>query len=164
MAGHKPLLPFVTAVVVSLLLANLLAVFPLSRDFALLRPEFVCLLVIYWVMYAPQYVSMSYAWVIGLTQDVVEGYVWGAHALSLTVVAYICLVSYQRIRNYSIWHQAIWVFILVGVHQVLCSWVQGIAGYKLSFASLLLPTMISALFWPVLTAILLRLKKLYTIY
>ena len=164
MSGTTRLFPYFMVVTVSFIVAMLLAVYPLSVKLSVFRPEFVCLLVIYWVMYSPHLMGMRYAWLMGFCQDVIEGYVWGAHAMSLGIIAYICLVSYQRIRSYSVWHQAIWVFVLVGVHQVICDWVQGLAGYTMSLASLLLPTVISALFWPLLILCFSRLRRAYVLF
>lgn len=135
---------------ISLYFSLVFAIFPFSRDFSLLRPEFVCLLVIYWVVFLPQLFGVTFAFGIGLLQDVVEGGVWGAHALAYTVLGYICLFSWQRIRSYSIWQQSAWVFVLVGTHQVIVSWVKGLEGYPASTHTLVLPTMASALCWPIL--------------
>lgn len=147
--------------VVSFLVALVVAVYPLSGDFGYLRPELVCMLVIYWIMHSPQHLGLLFAWVVGLIQDVVETGVWGAHAMALTLLAYICLMSYQRIRNYSVWHQSLWVFVLVGTHQVVVNWVQGMAGYRTPVHLLLLPTAMSALLWPVMIFLFLRLRLRY---
>lgn len=155
---------FFVIVALSCLVALLVAVFPLPYAYAALRPELVCLLILYWVMFAPEYVGVSVAFFVGLLQDVVEGTVWGAHALALAVLAYICLVSYQRIRSYSLWHQALWVFVLVGTHQVLVNWVQGLAGYHAPVSQMLIPTIISALCWPLVIYSLNRLRRRYRLF
>lgn len=149
---------------ISLYFSLVFAIFPFSHNVSLLRPELVCLLVIYWVVFLPQVFGVTFAFGVGLIQDIVEGGVWGAHALALTVLGYICLFSWQRIRSYSIWQQSAWIFVLVGTHQVVVSWVQGLAGYPASMHILLLPTMASALCWPILVVCMqtmkIRLRKL----
>ena len=137
-------------ILLSLFFALVLGVYPLGHTVSLLRPEFVCLLVVYWVVTYPHRLGVLFAWGIGFFQDVVEGTVWGGHALALTILAYICLLSWQRIRSYSIWQQSMWVFVLVGTHQVVVSWVQGLAGYHSPTHMLLLPTIASALSWPLI--------------
>ncbi len=148
-------------IAISFLCALLVAVFPLPQNYALLRPELVCLLLLYWVMFAPEYAGVTVAFAVGLLQDVVEGTVWGAHALALALLAYICLVSYQRIRSYSVWHQALWVFVFVGAHQVTVNWVQGLAGYHAPVTHMLVPTVISALCWPPVCYWVNRLRRNY---
>ncbi|ACR12378.1 rod shape-determining protein MreD [Teredinibacter turnerae] len=137
------------------------AVLPLTQDFSYLRPELLCLLVIFWVMNSPEQLGMTFGFLVGLLQDVVELGVWGGHAMALTIIAYICLMSYQRIRSYSVWHQSLWVFILVGVHQVVVNWVQGIAGYRTPAHYLVLPTLMTALCWPLVVFFFLRIRHLY---
>ena len=143
----------------AIFLALVFKIFPLSNKLAILRPEFVCLLVIYCVIARPHEFGVFFAWSVGLFQDVVEMNIWGAHALALTVLTYICLLSWQRIRSYSIWQQSMWVFVLVGTHQVIVSWVQGMAGYHSPTHLILLPALTSALIWPLLSWLFLRLQQ-----
>lgn len=133
----------------------------MSPSYSSLRPELVCLLVIYWVTNLPQYMGVIYAWSVGLAQDVIAGGVWGGHAMALAIVAYICLVSFQRIKNYSVWHQSLWVFILVGLHQVIVNWIQGLLGYRSDPFHVILSTTISAMFWPVLYIGVTRIRFIY---
>ena len=134
--------------VTCMVLAALLRVFPLPLKLAMVRPEFVCLMVIYWIVNRPHEFGVTFACCVGLLQDVIELSVWGAHMLALTVIAYICQLSWQRIRSYSIWQQAMWIFVLVGTHQVIVGWVKGLGGYHSPMYLIVLPTLTSALLWP----------------
>lgn len=164
MREPSPGIALYSFIAISLFFALLAAVFPVPWDYALLRPELVCLVILYWVMYAPEHVGVSVAFFTGWLQDVVEGSIWGAHALALAILAYIGLVSYQRIRNYSVWHQALWIVVLVGSHQVLVNWVQGLAGYQVPVVYMLVPTIISALCWPLVCYGLNRLRSYYGLH
>ncbi len=137
-----------TVIVISLLIALLLAVFPLPLSWAWFRPAFVALVVIYWSIVLPQNFSVGAAWAVGIVQDVVEYSVLGQHALALMAVAYVCHLSYQRIRNYALWQQSAWVFILVGIHQLFWNWVYSLGGLAASPSSFLIPALSSALVWP----------------
>ncbi len=148
----------------SLLLATFAAIFPLDPRYAELRPELMCVFVIYWVVHAPQHMGVTLAWMVGLLQGVLEGVTWGGHAVALAIVAYICIVAQRRIKNYSLWHQTIWIFVLVGFHQVMVNWFQGLAGYKSSPQGLILSTSVSALFWPLVSILLLRVRLAYRLH
>ena len=156
-------LPFFTIVATSTLFALILAVVPLPMDYASLRPEMLCLVVIYWIIHMPQRIGMLYAWCVGLAQDVIETNIWGAHGMALVVIAYICLLSYQRLQNYSIWHQALWIFIFVGLHQVIVNWVHGLVGYNSEPHELILSTVSSALCWPLVVIILGYIRRIYRV-
>ncbi len=153
----------IVLLVSSLLIGLFVAIMPLPGGLAMFRPELVCMLVLYWVMSSPEHLGLGFAWCVGLLQDMLELGVWGAHALALTLLAYICLASYQRIRSYSVWHQSMWVFVLVGMHQVVISWVHNLAGYEKQAQELIIPTVISALCWPLLIFLFHRLRLRYRI-
>lgn len=145
----------------SVLLALLLAVYPLPGVGPWLRPEFVVLLAIYWVMVLPQLAGPGLIWLVGLFQDVVEGAVLGQHAFALVVIAYVCQLSYQRLRNYALWRQAALVFVLVGIHQLLGNWVYSLSGGATKSLMFLLPAFTSALCWPLLVIVMNRLRFRY---
>src|SRR5690606_13733584 len=135
-------------VVISFLIALVLSVYPLPMNLRWVRPEFVLLVAIYWIFAMPLTVSFSLLCLLGLFQDLLEGVPFGQHSLGLVIVAYICILSYQRVRNFSIWRQSAWVFVLVGIAQLTDNWVQGMAGRPLSGIQFLYPAITSALMWP----------------
>jgi len=141
-----------------LVFSLILAVFPLSMELRWFRPEFIALLVIYWVTTLPEHFGVGFAWCAGILLDIVQGSVIGEHALALVVVAYVCQLSYQRIRNYGVWKQACWVFVLVGIHQLFCNWVHSLSGYTASPRVFLLPAFVSALLWPLVMIFFERLR------
>ena len=150
---------FYSMVALSVTIALLLAIVPLPSDYQLLRPELVCLLVIYWVISVPQHLGVTFGFIVGFAQDLAEHTIWGGHALALCIVAYICTNAYQRIISYSIWHQSLWVCVLVGVHQVVVNWVQSLDGYHAPVSLLLASTVVSSLLWPPLLLGIRRLRQ-----
>ncbi|MEN0035612.1 MAG: rod shape-determining protein MreD [Cellvibrio sp.] len=134
----------------SFFIALILSVYPLPMDMRWWRPEFVLVVAIYWIFFMPLTVSFTLLCALGLFQDLLEGVPFGQHSLGLVIVAYICILSYQRVRNFSIWRQAGWIFVLVGIAQLTDNWVQGMAGRPLSGVQFLYPAITSALLWPAL--------------
>lgn len=148
----------------SVLGAILFAVYPLPVSIAPYRPEILCLFVVYWILYAPYQVGVGLAWCLGLFQDVVEEGVWGGHAIALALVAYIALMAYRRLRTYSLAQQTFWVFIFVGIHQFFVNWIEGFNGYPSPVGYLVGSAVISALCWPVLVFVMLRVQRHYHLY
>lgn len=146
----------------SIVIALMLSIFPLPFHWSWFRPEFVALVMIYWVVTLPQHVGIGFAWCVGLIQDVVENALLGQHALALVPVAYVCLLSYQRIRSYALWQQSGWVFILVGLHQLFWNWIHSITGKDSQPLIFLVPALVSALIWPLVVILLewLRIRTL----
>ncbi len=136
-------------IALSFLLALVLSVYPLPMDIRWWRPEFVLVVAIYWIFFMPLTVSFLFLSALGLFQDLLEGVPFGQHSLGLVIVGYICILSYQRVRNFSLWRQSAWIFVLVGIAQLTDNWVQGMAGRPLSGIQFLYPALTSALIWPV---------------
>lgn len=145
----------------SIAIALLLAIFPLPLDWQWWRPEFVLLVVIYWVITINTNISLLGLCLLGLFQDVLESVPLGQHGLSVILIAYLCLLSYQRVRKFSLIKQCAWVFVLVGVAQLSDNWVQGMAGHELSGLNFLKPALASALAWPFIKLWLDRLVYRY---
>lgn len=112
------------------------------------RPEWVVMILIYWVMALPHRVGMGSAFLIGVLLDVVRGSVLGLSALSLTLIAFLVLLLYKRLRMFPLWQQSFMVLVLVGINQLLFYWMQGITGTTGSSLLFLLPSVVSALVWP----------------
>jgi len=150
-------------IVTSFLAALALTVLPLPNWFALVRPEWVALVLIYWCMALPGRVGVGVAWIVGLLLDVLRGGLLGQHALSLALVAYITLQLYQRIRVFPLWQQAVSVFILVLLHLLLQLWIKGISGNPPPALVFLLPALSSMLLWPLMFLGLRRLRRRYRV-
>ena len=152
------------AVMLSLLLALLVAIYPLSPQWSVYRPELLCLIVIYWVLHSPHQFGVGIAWFVGLVQDVIEDSVWGAHAIALALVAYVCLMSYRRLRSYAVTQQAFWIFVFVGVHQLFVNWLQGLNGYGGPARFMVISAAVSAACWPLLVLCMRRLQRRYRMF
>ena len=141
---------FLTLAIIAILL---LSIYPLPTWGQWLRPEFAVLAVIYWLMLAPFQLGMTLAWFIGLSLDLLEGSVLGQHALALTIIAYICALSHQQLRMFSLGAQTLAVFLLVFIYQLMNYWVNSLTGGSFDNTLFLLPALMSALFWPLLKLI-----------
>lgn len=103
----------------SFLLAFMFSLMPLPPLLNSLRPAWVVLVLIYWVMVTPHHAGVLLAWCLGILQDSLTGAVLGQHALALSVVAYIVYLLHLRIRVFPLWQQCLTMLVLVGIHQLL---------------------------------------------
>jgi rod shape-determining protein MreD len=146
-------------VVASFLLAYVLAVLPLPQWLQWGRPEWLALALIYWTIALPHRVGILTGLLLGLGLDALEGAVLGQNAFALVVVALLCLTLYQRLRVFNLWQQAAVVFVLVGINQLVCQWVQNLEGVGIRSQLFLLPAVSSALLWPVVLHLLRFLRR-----
>ncbi|MEM1112023.1 MAG: rod shape-determining protein MreD [Pseudomonadota bacterium] len=147
----------------SLIFALVLALVPFPGWAVWARPEFVALALIYWSLALPHRVGIITALCIGLALDVLEGAVLGQNALALIVVTLLCLILYQRVRVFSLAQQSGIVFILVGINQLLCQWVQNLQGAGAQSLQFLLPAASSAIIWPLVLHYLRALRRHYRV-
>ncbi len=147
----------------SLMLALLLNIYPLPMEWRWWRPDFVLMVIIYWMYLLPLNISLLAVCLFGLLLDALEGAPFGQHGLALVILAYVCLLTYQRVRNYSIWQYSLWVFVLVVVAQLIDNWVQAMSGRPVPGMEFLLPAFASACFWPICFLGLERIRRRYRI-
>ncbi len=150
-------------ILLSFLVAYVLAVLALPQWLLWGRPEWVALAVIYWTIALPHRVGIATALLLGIGLDVLEGAVIGQNTFALVVVALLSLVLYQRLRVYSLVQQAGVVFVLIGINQLICQWVQNLEGVGAPTLLFLLPAFSSALLWPVVLLILRGLRRHYRV-
>lgn len=132
----------------SFVAALLLTMLPLPEWAQTFRPEWITLVLIYWCMALPNRVSIGWAWVAGLMLDVTLGNLLGLHALTMSIVAFLTIKLYQRIRVYPLGQQALAILILVAMSQLLILWILGIIGTTPDSWTYWLPSISSAIIWP----------------
>lgn len=146
------------------LCAYILAVLPLGGIAAWLRPEWLVVVLIYWAIALPHRVGLTTALVTGLGMDVLEGAVIGQNMLALALVVLLSRLLYQRLRVFSVAQQALTVFVLAGVHQLVCQWIQTVEGAGARSLWFMLPAATSALLWPLVLITLRRARRYFEVY
>lgn len=139
-------------ILLTVMLGMILAVMPppyfVPVELGYVRPDWVALVLVYWVIALPHRVGLATAWLVGLAMDVLVGTLLGQHALAYVVLAYIALNLYQRLRMFSIWQQAIVLFALLGINELINFWIESLAGLADWSLWYLLPALSGALLWP----------------
>ncbi len=146
-------------IVMTLFVAAVLAVVPLPGAIAWGRPEWVALVLVYWCIALPHRVGVVVALVCGVLLDVLEGAALGQNTFALAVLALLCASLYQRLRLFSLWQQSGMLFLLIGIHQLICQWVQNLEGVGARSLLFLLPAFTSALLWPLVLPFLRGLRR-----
>lgn len=126
-----------------------------------LRPNLVVLLVIFWLIRIPENLGVGFAWIAGFFYDGITGGFLGQHALSFSFIAYIVLVLHQRIRLFAGVQQALLVFLLLVLEQMIDGWIDMIVRGDDYHFYFLINAILGALCWPVLSAWLNRYQRLF---
>ena len=132
----------------SLVVGIILMILPLPEWVHIYRPHWVALILIYWSMAMPKRVGLWTAFFVGILVDVSQGTLFGQHAMGLVIVVFINQNFYQRIRVLSLVQQALYVFLLLLINQIITVWIEGYLGRPTPFSAFLGAPVIGMLIWP----------------
>lgn len=100
------------------LFALILQIQPWPQGWQGLRPAWVLMVMMYWILVLPKKINIGTAFVIGLCWDLLTGVTLGIHASILVVFAYLICVNSDILRNLSLWLQSFLVILFVLVFQL----------------------------------------------
>jgi len=138
----------------SFILAAVLAAVPLPEWANVLRPAWVPLVLIYWVIAIPHRVGVISGWLVGLLLDVLVGTALGQNALALGLVAYIAYVLHMRIRVYPMWQQCLSILVLVGIYQLVTITVMRAVQITPWTFWYWMQVLMSAVMWPLVSLVI----------
>jgi rod shape-determining protein MreD len=128
--------------------AIMLTIVPLPEWAVALRPEWVALTLVYWILTMPRAIGIGVAWLLGLFVDAARSGLMGEHALGLAIVAYITLRLHHRLRLFPLYQQAISVGLMLLPYKSASLWINGIHGYGQESWLYWTPVLTSLLLWP----------------
>jgi rod shape-determining protein MreD len=107
----------------SLFCSFVMALMPLPLSLEKFRPDWVLITLMYWSLAIPHRVNIGWAWVMGLVMDLAIGSSLGINSLSYSICIYITASNFQKIRNFSIWQQAVLIGLFLTLYQLLQFWL-----------------------------------------
>lgn len=150
-------------IVISLIISLMLTAMPLPEWCNNWRPAWVAMVLIYWCMALPERVGIGISWILGLLLDVQQGTVLGQNALALAIIAYITIKSYQRLRVFPLYQQAIIVCFYIMIFQLVVLWIKGMMGIPPQTWTFWMPAVTSMFLWPWLFIILRDIRRKYRV-
>ena len=147
----------------SIIIALILTIIPLPTSFAMAKPEWVVLVIIFWSIAVPNRFGLISAWLAGLAQDLLMGNLMGLHALTFTLLGYLALRLYQRIRISTIPRQCITIFMLMILHQFILMWIYRATGSSVGGFLFWLPTITSIIVWPLILITLRQVQQRFSV-
>ena len=137
------------AIVISIVIASILTVYPLSYAVAGWRPAFMVLITLFWVLCQPTWCGVWFSFTIGLFTDLLLGAPLGMNAFSFVV---ICFFSSYFIRERRVLTFGnLWIIVTLALltHLVILLLAQAMMGVHFSIARHWQPLLGSILFWPI---------------
>jgi len=146
-------------IALTLLVALILQLIELPYALAVLRPLFVPMVLVYWVMVVPQPMGLLTGWLVGLLLDVLLGSVLGQHALGLTVMVFVTLQVRGILSLYPVWQEALALTPIWLLYTFLMFWIDGATGHRADPLLLWLPLLTTGPSWPLLFALMSSLNR-----
>jgi rod shape-determining protein MreD len=141
-------------VFLTLMVAFIANMAPLSGVALALRPDFLALVLLYWCIQAPRLVGVGSAWFVGLLMDVADATLFGQHALAYAVLAFGADYFRRRVLRFPLWQQAVQVAVLLALCALLVLLVRFVGGAPMPRWTYAAPPLVGALLWPVLSVLL----------
>ncbi len=148
---------------ISYVIALVLMVMPMPPFMEPWRPDWLSLVIIYWLIALPHRVGLTTVLVLGLIADILMGSVFGIYASALLIMAYPAIRHFQRIRNYSITQQVFVVALLVLIKRILVYELEHVLNDAVFQLDYLYPVISSAIAWPWVYLILRKYRRHYLV-
>ncbi len=149
--------------VLSVFLAMVLSIIPLPDsvppELGYLRPNWVALVMFWWVIACPHKIGLLTAWIVGLMMDVLLDSLFGQHALALIVIVFIALGFHQRLRMFNIGQMILVVFVMLLLNQLINDGIESITGTVHWSLWNFMSVLSGALLWPLVFLILHSLRR-----
>ncbi len=148
-----------TPIILSLIVALMLAIAPMPEWAAPFRPDWVALALLYWGMTFPQNYSVGSAWVTGLVLDVAQGTLLGQHALALSIVMYVTVKFHLQLRQFPVLQLVATVFAILALYQFILFWINGVAGIAAPAITYWGPVIGGVIIWPLFSMVLNNVRQ-----
>jgi len=131
----------------SLFCAYILLLLPWSGWALTLRPDFMLLVIIFWLIRAPNLCHVGTAWLVGLFVDLATGGIFGQYALVYTVTAFFAIYYQKRLVLFSGMQQLLYVCLLLFIAQVTLLILKTFAGAEFIGWVYFMPSIMGVLLW-----------------
>jgi len=150
-------------ILLTLLVALMASIMPLPLSVDAFRPDWVLIVLIYWCMALPNRLNIITAWVMGFLLDVLLGSVLGVHAAAMAIAVYIVAENFQKIRNFSVWQQALITGVLAALYHLAVFWLQRFLIDITFLTSYLYPVITTIVLWPWVFYLLRKVRRHFAI-
>jgi rod shape-determining protein MreD len=131
----------------TLLIALLCQLFPWVGQGIIFRPAFMLVVLLYWLLRAPNLCNIGTAWLAGLLVDLATGSLLGQHALSFAITAYVAISYQRRLVLFNGWQLAGYVLALLIIERVVILLLKLFAGNENPGLQYFLPIIAGLILW-----------------
>ncbi|MDP3088016.1 MAG: rod shape-determining protein MreD [Methylotenera sp.] len=142
------------SIYLSIILAFICLLLPWSGIALKIRPDFMLLVIIFWLIRAPNLCNVGTAWFVGLFVDLATGGIFGQYAMAYTVTAFFAVSYQRRLVLFNGTQQLFYVFLLLLISQVILLILKTFTGAQFIGWAYFLPSLTGVLLWFIATIVL----------
>lgn len=150
-------------ILLTFLVALMASIMPLPLSVDAFRPDWALVVLLYWCLALPARVNVISAGVMGFILDVLLGSTLGVHAGAMAISVYIVAGNFQKIRNFSVWQQALIVGVLSALYHLIVFWLQRFLTDAVFLPSYLYPVLTTIILWPWVFLLLRKIRRNFRI-
>lgn len=141
-----------TTILLTLLVALVFQLYPWSDTGVIVRPDFLLVVAIYWLLSNPNQCNIGLVWFAGIMVDLSTGSLLGQHGLSFALTAFLGLTYQRRLVLFNRWQMVLYVLVLFSVQRLLILLLKLFADSEAPDLAYMLPILSDLILWQVLTA------------
>ncbi len=134
-------------VYLTLFLALLLQLLPWSGFMLNIKPDFLLLVLLFWLLRAPQICNIGVAWTAGVFMDLINGDLFGVNALAYALTAFLAVMYQRRLILFTVLQQSGYVFLLLFVNQIILLLLKTFTGSEYFGWTYFVPSISGILLW-----------------
>jgi rod shape-determining protein MreD len=131
----------------ALLIALMLNLLPWSGLALLMRPDFLLLMILYWVVHESRSIGQTWGFALGLVMDVADSALLGQHALVYVLAIFLTQLLRIRILHLTVFEQALHMLSILFVAQAVYVVLNLSLGREFVGWGLIVSPLLGALLW-----------------
>ena len=149
-------------IVISLLLAMVMTLFPMPDSWQPWRPSWLMLVLSFWVITLPERIGLLWALICGLLLDVLLNTSLGLHGFALAITTFMLQILYKRIRLFPHWKQGLSIAAISSVYIALTYWLTKLTGKSHEFIAWQ-AIILNGVLWPWIYLVLKQLASYFKV-
>lgn len=112
-----------------------------------IKPDFLLLVLLFWLLRAPNICNIGLAWASGIFMDLINGDLFGQNALAYALTAFFALMYQRRLILFTVLQESGYVFLLLFLNQFFLLLLKSFTGSEYFGWTYFVPSFTGILLW-----------------